>query len=189
MEALKTIIPPAFFAAIKTGCARRGFNRTQIAHFVSQTAHESAGFTKLEENLNYTELGLRKTWPSRFNVVTARQMARKPELIANHVYGGRLGNTQPGDGWRFRGRGIIQITGRANYRSATEAIYQDLRLLDNPDLLLQPEPAVASAFWYWDTNRLAQITDVTALTRRINGGTIGLADRQQRFNNILKLLQ
>jgi len=188
MNKLATIIPAEFFPHIRTGVAQRGWNNRQIAHFVSQTMHESAGYTRLEENLNYSAAGLRRTWPSRFNQAQANAMARKPELIANHVYGGRLGNTQPNDGWHFRGRGIIQVTVRANYRECTEALFKDMRLLTNPELLLVPEHAVASAFWYWDKNRIANITTVEDVTRRINGGVIGLADRRKRFNYVLKLL-
>jgi putative chitinase len=185
---LQKLIPAEFLNPIMREANMRGFNKRQLAHFISQTMHESGGYKRLVENLNYSELGLRKTWPSRFNVVTAKQMARKPEMIANHVYANRLGNILPGDGWMFRGRGIIQLTGRHNYREASEGIYQDLRLLTNPDILLNPDDAVKSAFWYWDKNKLKNIDNVTDLTRRINGGTIGLADRQKRFNDILKIL-
>jgi putative chitinase len=188
MQRLSSIIPAAFFLPVTQGCRQRGFNATQTAHFISQTMHESAGYTVLVENLNYSAAGLLRTWPSRFTQAQATAMARKPEQIANHVYGKRLGNTLPDDGWRFRGRGIIQVTGRANYRNCSEALFKDMRLLQNPDILLIPEHAVASAFWYWDRNRLQNVVGVETLTRRINGGLNGLADRQRRFNQIIKLL-
>lgn len=156
--------------------------RLQQSHFLAQVGHESAGFTALVENLNYGSLGLLKTWPSRFDAESAARMARKPEMIANHVYGGRLGNTAPGDGWKYRGRGLIQLTGRANYARAAAAI--GLPLVERPELLEQPEAAALSAAWYWSTNNLntlADADDLLAVTKRINGGTTGLDDRRKRL--------
>lgn len=154
----------------------------QQAHFLAQIGHESGGFTRLVENLNYGSLGLLKTWPSRFDEESAARMARKPELIANHVYGGRLGNTEPGDGWRYRGRGLIQLTGKANYAEAAEAI--GMPLVEQPELLEQPEAAALSAAWYWasrNLNTLADRDDVVTITKRINGGTHGIDDRRKRL--------
>jgi len=188
LDKLNTVIPPLFLQHVVSGCTKRGFGIIQTAHFISQTMHESAGYTRLQENLNYSASGLRKTWPTRFTAALAAQLARNPEAIANHVYGRRLGNSQPGDGWLFRGRGIIQVTGRSNYRNCSEAVYNDMRLLTDPDLLLTAKDSVISAFWYWDKNRIKDLLTVKDVTKKINGGTNGLADRQKRFDQIIKII-
>ncbi len=165
------------------------------AAFIAQTAHESAGFTRLAENLNYSENGLLRTWPNRFTAEQARQYARRPEAIANYVYGGRLGNKEPGDGWRYRGRGWIMITGRANYAGITRLLREKCQ--SAPDLEVQPELletmhwAAMSAGAYWNDhnlNVLADRGDFAGITKRINGGTNGAADRNARYAAALKAL-
>lgn len=155
--------------------------------FLAQCAHESAGFSRFAENLNYSAAGLAATWPGRFRGADGQPNAlalayqRRPAVIANHVYANRMGNgdEESGDGWRFRGRGLLQITGRGMYQRCGDAL--GLPLLEQPDLLLQPEQAVLSAAWFWQSNglnALADAGDFEAITRRINGGLNGLAERK-----------
>lgn len=158
------------------------------AHFLAQLAHESGGFTRLVENLNYSADGLRRTWPSRFDAKKAAECARKPELIANTVYADRLGNGDEasGDGWRFRGRGYIQLTGRANYMDFSHRLFGDYRLVTNPDLAADPAVAIQLAAEYWkvkDLNALADKDDLNAITRKINGGLIGIEGRRKWLNH------
>lgn len=152
------------------------------AMFVAQCAHESAGFTRFEENLNYSAEALQRTWPSRFpNFPAAAEVARQPERIANRVYANRLGNGNEasGDGWRFRGRGPIQITGRTNYQRAGAGIGYALEA--HPTDAALPTQGAKVACWYWHFNGLNDLADdgdFEGITRRINGGLIGLADRK-----------
>ncbi|WP_205894903.1 glycoside hydrolase family 19 protein [Metapseudomonas otitidis] len=166
--------------------------------FLAQAAHESYGFTRLTENLNYSATGLAATWPGRFRGADgqpnalARALHRRPEAIANVVYANRMGNgpEASGDGWRYRGRGLLQITGRAQYQRCGAAL--GLPLVEQPDLLAQPEPAVLSAAWFWQVNGLNELADAgdfEAITRRINGGLNGLAERRAlwvKFREALK---
>lgn len=181
---------PLWVGPLTAAMSRFGINTPRRqAHFLAQIGHESGGFKTLVENLNYSAEALLKTWPSRFNAATAAAVARKPELIANKVYGGRLGNDAPGDGWKYRGRGLIQLTGKANYRAAAAALGLDL--VASPELLEQPEGASLSAAWFWKTNGLNVLADtagVDAVTRVINGGTNGLADRKARYALAAKVL-
>lgn len=160
------------------------------AAFIGQCAHESNNFKTLQENLNYSVEGLMKTWPSRFpEDMIAKQFARNPEKIANKVYAGRMGNSQEGDGWAFRGRGLIQLTGHDNY--AAFAVASGLDCVRKPDLILEPDNACLSAGWFWNKkglNSLADIGDIVTITKRINGGTIGLDDRNTKVNKVLALL-
>jgi putative chitinase len=165
---------------------------TRQAAFIGQCGHESANFKTLEENLNYSAKSLMATWPSRFpSLEVATQFERNPEKIANKVYGGRadLGNTEDGDGWRFHGRGLIQLTGRANYTVCGLAL--DRPFADQPELVLEPENATMSAGWFWNKrslNALADSEDWTTITRRINGGTIGLQDRINKIHKAMDIL-
>lgn len=161
----------------------------RLAAFIAQVGHESGQLTRLVENLNYSADALRKTWPSRFNVELASTVARKPEQIANIAYGNRMGNTEQGDGWKHRGRGLIQITGRANYATCGEALALDL--INHPELLEKPQHACMSAAWYWATNGLNTLADAgkfDSITLRINGGQNGAADRQALYAQALKVL-
>ncbi|MDH1143327.1 glycoside hydrolase family 19 protein [Pseudomonas mosselii] len=129
------------------------------AAFLAQISHESGQLRHLTENLNYSAEALVRTWPSRFTAQNAGAYARQPEKIANRVYGGRMGNgpEASGDGWRHRGRGLIQLTGRDNYRAAAQAL--SLPLLENPELLEQPEHAAQSAAWWWAAHGLNELAD------------------------------
>jgi putative chitinase len=162
----------------------------RLAHWLGQMAHESGGFQKLVENLNYTSADtIARVWPSRFTKTSAAAFVRNPEALANSVYSGRMGNVQPGDGWRFRGRGLVHLTGRENYQRAQTAT--GISLVSNPELAADPEIAVRLAVWYWNSknlNIMADADNATALTRRINGGTIGLQDRITRTNRAKALL-
>jgi putative chitinase len=160
------------------------------ACFIGQCMHESGGFKFLRENLNYSAKALMATWPSRFpDADTAEKYARQPEMIANKVYSGRMGNTEDGDGAKYIGRGLIQLTGKDNYTAFGEAIGEDL--VANPQLVEQPRYAALSAGWFWNKrglNALADAMDITTLTVRINGGKIGIDDRIAKINKALDIL-
>ena len=157
------------------------------AAFIGQCAHESSNFRVLQENLNYSAQALAQLFPSRFPTMDmAIAYNRNPEKIANKLYNGRMGNTEDGDGWAFRGRGLIQITGRDMYSTVGDAMGLDL--ISNPDLLLDPDNAAMSAGWFWNKkglNALADAKNYEEMTKRINGGLNGLADRITRINNAL----
>ena len=177
---------------LKNTFAKYGINTIQRqAAFIGQCGHESNNFKVLEENLHYSAKGLMATWPSRFDQATAEKMANNPEMIANKVYGGRadLGNTQDGDGAKFHGRGLIQLTGRSNVTVCGDALGQPFS--EHPDLLLEPQWACMSAGWFWNKrnlNELADNEDWTSITKRINGGTIGLQDRIDRIHKAMDVL-
>jgi putative chitinase len=160
------------------------------AYFIGQCMHESGGFKQLKENLNYSAKGLMATWPSRFpDMDTAEKYERNPEKIANKVYAGRMGNTEDGDGAKYIGRGLIQLTGKENYANCGSAIGVDL--VANPDLLSTPKYAALSAGWFWNRkglNALADADDIDTITKRINGGLIGLADRKAKIEMVSKYL-
>ena len=165
----------------------------RIASFLAQCGHESAGFTVLQENLNYSADGLNKIFKKYFPTLdSAQPYARKPEMIANRVYGGRMGNGDEasGEGYKFRGRGPIQLTGKDNYAACSDFLFQDDTLLQNPDMLLDPEYALHSACWFWwknDLNNYADSADLVTMTKRINGGTIGLEDRIKHYNHAMEI--
>ena len=160
------------------------------AAFIGQCAVESANFTRLQENLNYSAQRLTQVWPSRFpNINMAESYAHNPEKLADFVYAGRMGNLQDGDGWKFYGRGLIQLTGRENYANCGSGIGVDL--IDNPDLLLTPKYAALSAGWFWNKkglNPLADAQEYGAMTRRINGGLTGLDERIAKITKALQVL-
>jgi putative chitinase len=151
----------------------------RIAGFLGQVAHECQGFTRFEENLHYSPQGMMRTWPTRFPTLDSTAgCANNPEALANRVYGGRMGNTEPGDGWLYHGRGPIQITGKYSYAVCGAAI--GISLLSDPAQLLQDGPGASSAAWFWRShgcNELADTQDWAHVTRRINGGENELADR------------
>ncbi len=157
-------------------------------HFLAQALHESVDLRSLEENLHYRPDRLRAVWPQRFDFARSLDYAGKPIDIANYVYAHRNGNGDEasGDGWRYRGRGLFQLTGRANYAECGAALGLDL--LDNPDLLLKPDNAALSAGWFWqsrDCNDAADADNCAAVTRKINGGLNGL-DARQYLLDLLK---
>jgi putative chitinase len=162
------------------------------AAFIGQCAHESGNFKTLEENLNYSSQALMRVWPSRFpDLATAMKYAYHPEMIANKVYGGRMGNgvEETGDGWKYHGRGLIQLTGKENYANCGSGIGVDL--LSNPNLLNTPEYAALSAGWFWNKkglNALADAQDYETMTKRINGGVLGLDDRKAKIAKALSVL-
>lgn len=203
--------------AVQRACNEFDISTAQrIAGFLSQCAHESAGFTMLEENLNYRASVMATVWPTRFaeqipdpkrsgktkakkdaqgkNIPNKFALAieRKPEAIANAVYGGRMGNgpTQSGDGWKFRGRGLKQLTGKENHIRCGSALKVDL--VNNPELLLTPELAARSAAWFWSSNgcsAFADKGDIEGLTKRINGGLIGIDDRKKRYTSVMAAMR
>ena len=160
------------------------------AAFIGQCAHESGNFKVLQENLNYSAEGLMKTWPSRFPTKEiADQYARQPAKIAGKVYNGRLGNTSEEEAAKYLGRGLIQLTGKENYGNCGSGLGVDL--LSDPDLLSTPEYAALSAGWFWNKkglNSLADSGDIETMTKRINGGLIGLEDRKAKIAKALSVL-
>ena len=201
---------------VQAATRRRQINTPRrLAAFLAQVGHESAGFSTLVENLNYSADGLAATWGARFaqknadgSYVMSSQgnrsrrvpnadalvLQRRPEAIANRVYSDRLGNgsQDSGDGWRYRGRGLIQITGKTNYRLCSLGLFGDMRLLTNPQLLQEWQWAVESAGWYWDSrnvNALADGDDFDRVTRAINGGLNGQAQRLALYHQALGLLR
>jgi len=164
----------------------------RVASFLAQCAHESGGFTALKENLNYRAVTLRRVFPKYFpDDDIANAYAGKQEMIANRVYGGRMGNgdEHSGDGFRYCGRGLIQLTGKDNYQAFADSI--ETAVEDVPEYLATFEGAVQSACWFWESNNLNQFADsgdIETMTKRINGGTIGLEDRIKHYNHALHVL-
>ena len=177
--------PEVWCAALNAAMQRYGIETPdRVAAFVAQIAHESGEFSRLTEDLTYTTAErIRAVWPKRFQTLaSAAPFVRNPEALANRVYANRLGNgdAASGDGWRYRGRGLIQLTGRANYADAARAL--GLPLLDAPQLLEQPDGAARCAAWFWQSyglNALADEADFVAITQVINGGTVGLSERRR----------
>jgi len=173
-------IKPVWIEHIQVVFARYEITGRDAALLLAHIGHESQDLNRLVENLNYSAERLMQVWPSRFRTIDrARQFERNPEALANEVYGGRMGNNQEGDGWRFRGRGPIQITGRDNYTQLEKDT--GLPVVNNPYLLkVDPEAAIESACWFW--RRYVHDKTIEGSTRNINGGLHGLADRTKRFN-------
>jgi putative chitinase len=192
IQAICTRAPPARLAPLLPHLAaalteaQADLNPTRAAMFLAQLAHESEEFARSEENLNYSPDAVALTWPSRFaSIAQAEPFARNPQRLANLVYAGRLGNGDQasGEGWRYRGRGWIQITGRDNYRAA--GLYLGVDLLSRPDLAATPEFAGRTAAWFWRTrglNEPADRGDVEGCTRRIQGELGGIAQRRAYFS-------
>jgi putative chitinase len=195
IDKLKGHIPDAVIAQIPETAAKFNItNNLRLAHFLSQCGHESGGFKAVSENVNYSAAGLKGIFGKYFPGNLAESYARQPQKIASRVYGGRMGNgpESTGEGYKFRGRGYIQLTGKQNYTNFAKFIGEDT--VSNPDLVATKYP-LASAAFFFDSNKLWSICDkgadnatVTAVTKRVNGGTIGLADRIKHFNEYYKLL-
>ena len=195
LEKLKGHIPDAVIAQIPDTAAKFNITNTlRLAHFLAQCGHESGGFKAVSENLNYSADGLVKIFGKYFNATTAAGYARNPEKIANKVYSARMGNGDEasGEGFKFRGRGYIQLTGKSNYSLFDKTVEDDI--LSNPDLVATKYP-LASAAFFFNNNNLWLICDkgadeatVTAVTKRVNGGTIGLPDRIKHFKEYYSLL-
>ncbi len=210
LVAAKVKDPDKWLDAVVQTCAEFEIDTQQrIAAFLAQTSHESAGYTMLEENLNYSDVTMAAVWPPRFAVqepdpnrpgktrakkdekgknipnTFAKALHRKPQLIANTVYSNRMGNgtIESGEGWLYRGRGLKQLTGKDNVTRCSAALGVDF--VSNPDLLLEPIYAARSAGWFWKTNNLykfADVGDIKGMTKVINGGLIGYEQRQALYD-------
>jgi len=202
--------PNKWLDAVVETCVEFEINTPQrIASFLAQTSHESGGYTMLSENLNYKAATLAACWPNRFAILgpdkkpkkddkgkniptaVANSIAGKPELIANLVYSNRMANgtAESGDGWKYRGRGLKQLTGKDNYARCGQSLNIDL--LGNPDLLLEPIYAARSAGWFWKSNNLASFadrSDLEGMTKKINGGLIGYAERKAKYDKIMSVI-
>jgi len=196
LDKLKGHIPDAVIAMIPDTAAKFQINTPlRLAHFLAQCGHESGGFRATQENLNYSAKGLNGIFKKYFPTeAAAASYARNPQKIANKVYANRMdnGSEASGDGYKFRGRGYIQLTGRANYTLFGKAIGEDIAT--NPDVV-SGKYALLSAAWFWSKNGLNKLADggatdavVTSITKRVNGGTIGLADRIKHFKEYYHLL-
>ena len=196
LEKLKGHIPDAVIAMIPDTAQKFQINTPlRLAHFLAQCGHESGGFKATQENLNYSAKGLRGIFGRYFPTdALAEQYQRKPESIASRVYGGRMGNGPEAtkEGYKFRGRGYIQLTGKDNYTAFGKAINEDV--ISNPDLV-SSKYALLSAAWFFSKNGLHKMADegasdtvVTKITKRVNGGTIGLPDRIKHFKEYYSLL-
>lgn len=196
LEKLKGHIPDSVIAQIPDTAAKFGITNTlRLAHFLAQCGHESGGFKAVSENLNYSADGLKKIFPKYFPGNLNESYARNPEKIASRVYGGRMGNGDENskDGFKFRGRGYIQLTGKANYTSFDKFVDDDI--MSNPDLVATKYP-LASAAWFFNSNKLWSICDqgssddvVKKVTQRVNGGQIGILDRIKHFKEYYDLLK
>jgi putative chitinase len=195
VEQFKTLFPNSkvehnkFVTVLNAKMESAGINTpARIAAFIAQCGHESAGFSTFSENLNYSSIGLVTTFGKYFDKNTSMAYARNPQKIANKVYASRMGNGNEasGDGWKYRGRGLIQLTGKDNYTAFSPEAAKD------PDLLVSSyDYMISSAIWFWtknSLNALADKGDLVTLTKRINGGTHGLAERVALSNKILKML-
>ena len=189
LDKLKNHVPDTVIAQLPDTIAKFELNTPlRLAHFLAQASHESGGFKALNENLNYGAKGLVTTFKKYFPTEDlAKQYERKPEKIANKVYGGRMGNgvEATGEGWKYRGRGYIQLTGKDNYKAFDAVVTESI--VDNPDLVATKYPLLSAA-WFFHKNGLHKIADkgatdaaVTEVTKRVNGGTIGLPDRIKHF--------
>ena len=207
LESVGVKEPEKWLGAIRAACEKFQINTDKrVAAFLAQCAHESGGFTMLTENLNYRASTMAACWPNRFAVLGpdkkpvkdakgaltpnafATALEKKPEAIANTVYSNRMGNgtIESGDGWKYRGRGLKQLTGKDNYTRCGAGIGVDI--VSDPDKLLDPTYAALSASWFWESNHCGDFIDrddFVGLTKKINGGTIGLADREARYKKCL----
>ena len=194
---LKGHVPDAVIAQIPEVMDKIQINTPlRLCHFLSQCGHESGNFKAVNENLNYGAKGLRGIFPKYFPTdALAAEYERKPEKIANKIYGGRMGNgpEATGEGYKFRGRGYIQLTGKDNYSAFDKVVTEDITA--NPDLVATKYPLLSAA-WFWNSRGLNALSDkgattaeVTAITKKVNGGTIGLDDRIKHFNEFYALLK
>jgi putative chitinase len=196
LENLKGHVPDSVLAQIPDTAAKFNITNTlRLAHFLAQCGHESGGFKAVSENLNYSADGLKKIFPKYFPGNLNESYARQPEKIASRVYGSRMGNGDESskEGYKFRGRGYIQLTGKSNYSSFDKLVEDDI--VGNPDLVATKYPLMSAAFFF-NNNSLWSICDrgaddatVTAVTKRVNGGTIGLPDRIKHFKEYYALLK
>lgn len=194
---LKGHVPDAVIAQIPEVMDKFQINTPlRLCHFLAQCGHESGNFKAVNENLNYGAKGLRGIFPKYFPTdALAAEYERKPEKIANKIYGGRMGNgpEASGEGYKFRGRGYIQLTGKDNYSAFDKVVAEDITT--NPDLVATKYPLLSAA-WFWNSRKLNEIADkgatdaeVTAITKKVNGGTIGLDDRIKHFKEFYNLVK
>ena len=196
IDKLKGHVPDTVIAQIPGVVEKFEINTPlRLAHFLAQCGHESGGFKAVSENLNYGAAGLQSIFKKYFTAESAKEYERKPEKIANIVYANRMGNGNQasGEGYKFRGRGAIQLTGKDNYTAFDKTVEDDI--LANPDLVATKYPLLSAA-WFWNKNGLNTIADtgatdevVTKITKRVNGGVIGLPDRIKHFNEYNNLLK
>jgi len=191
---LRTVTTPElaakWYTALNETCEEFGIDTPfRIAGFISNTAHESAGFKFVKENLNYSAASLMRVWPTRFPAhEIAQRYAMQPEKIANRAYADRMGNGDEasGDGYRFLGRGLIQLTGKNQYVAYSLAC--DNEALQHPEIVEQPKYAAESAGWFWNVNKLntlADAQDVVGMRKRVNGGFNGLDDVQMKYSQVM----
>jgi putative chitinase len=195
IESLKGHIPDSVLAQIPSVMEKFAINTPlRLCHFLAQTGHESGGFKITKENLNYSAERLQVIFKKYFTADSAKEYERKPQKIANIVYANRMGNGNQasGDGFRFCGRGYIQLTGKDNYAAFDKSVEEDI--LANPDLVATKYPLLSAA-WFWSKNGLNAIADqgatdevITKATKKINGGVIGLEDRKKHFKEFYTLL-
>jgi len=196
LDKLKGHVPEAVLAQIPDTISKFQINTSlRLAHFLAQCGHESGGFKVVNENLNYGAKGLLTTFKKYFpDEATAKLYERKPEKIANIVYASRMGNGDKasGEGWKYRGRGYIQLTGKDNYKAFDVIVTENI--LENPDLVSTKYPLLSAA-WYWNSRKINLDADkgatdavVTAVTKKVNGGTIGLPDRIKHFKEYYSYL-
>lgn len=195
LDGLKTHVPDIVFDQIPDCAEKFNINTPlRLAHFLAQCAHESAEFTALQEKLNYSAVRLKQVFPKYFPDNLADSYARQPEKIASRIYGNRMGNGDEasGEGYQYRGRGYIQLTGKDNYKAFAQTVSDDI--LQDPDLVATKYPLLSAA-WFWNTRSLNLLADqgsddqvVTNITKKVNGGLNGLDDRIQHFKNYYALL-
>jgi putative chitinase len=168
-------------------------SKLEVSAFIAQTAIESGYYSHLKEDLNYSESGLLTVFPTHFNQTEVETYAHNPEMIANRVYASRYGNgdESSGDGYRFCGKGLIQVTFKSNYESYSQWAYGNKNILNNPELLTQPHDAIMSAIWFWKTrglSDLAQKSDMVSITKKINGGVNDLSQRLGLYKKVISIL-
>lgn len=195
LDGLKTHVPDTVLDQIPDCAEKFNINTPlRLAHFLAQCAHESAEFTALQEKLNYSAVRLKQVFPKYFPDNLADSYAYQPEKIASRIYGNRMGNGDEasGEGYQYRGRGYIQLTGKDNYRAFAQTVSDDI--LQDPDLVATKYPLLSAA-WFWNTRSLNPLADqgsddqvVTSITKKVNGGLNGLDDRIQHFKNYYALL-
>lgn len=197
IEKLKGVIPDSVLAEIPSVSEKFGIKTAlRLSHFLAQCAHESGNFTVLKENLNYSADGLVRVFPKYFPTIESTNgYAKNPEKIANKVYGSRMGNGNEasGDGYRYSGRGAIQLTGKQNYILFDDFVPEVI--IEQPALVATKYPLLSAA-WFWSRNGLNAIADlgsdvntITKITKKVNGGTHGLEDRISRFNKFYSILK
>lgn len=196
LDSLKGHIPESVLVQIPSVMEKFAINTpSRLSHFLAQTGHESGGFKITKENLNYSAERLQVIFKKYFTTESAKEYARKPEKIANIVYANRMGNGNQasGDGFKFCGRGYIQLTGKDNYTAFDKSVEDDI--LSMPNLVATKYPLLSAA-WFWNKNGLNTIADtglgedvITKITKKVNGGIIGLADRVAHFNEYYNLLK